>query len=796
MSRGYVIARETVEFGNPDRPVAVRWAMEDLALPLTEPPVRPLCEIRRFSSDGTVVVRDSIASVFIGGLLIGMFGEDADDRGPRNILAVTLAKSGQLHLGRLASAFGITDEYLRVLRRKEEAGGWGGVLGARQGKLLKVSPEQRATWCAMFAAGRMPIDAYREQPRKDRRGYTTVWRVYAQWAQDKIASAPPVVTAALPEPPIPSEGQLPLWVAAAAAQDGTNATPDQDGAATHATSDDGGTAIHATSDDGGPETHATSDEGAAEIVPMTAAPVRGGQMVQHVGCWLLLALANEMGLHDDACRALAQRNHDGLRIALDAVICALAIYQRCIEGVRRLATPTGPTLLRAERVPSASGVRKLFGRLLSENEIGGALLDARVTSRLIAAAHADEGPAIFYVDGHMRRYHGKRVVRKGWRMQDRRALPGSTDYYVHDEDGRAVFRVAVTSHDSLSAWLRPIAKRLREGLGDDERILLAFDRGGAFSTQLADLRDAGIEFVTYERAPYPKIAPTAFDRKVVVRGETYQLHESRNKNLGDKRGRIRRIALRAPDGKQINVVAISTATAEQLVAILLGAPSIPLPSGRWQQENAFHHDDARWGINQLDDRGVEPYPPGTIIPNPARRRLDRSLRLARVAEGDARRRLACTTPALGELRRAAVEQDLAAALELQRDLEALRPQTPTHAAVEDTALAGKLVRHTGQLKRIVDVVRIVCANAESELAALIAPHTSRPREAKKVIANILAAPGRVTVTDQTIHVRLAPAANRSERKAIQHLFIAINQRALVLPGDPKRLPLRFELQLL
>jgi hypothetical protein len=54
----------------------------------------------------------------------------------------------------------------------------------------------------------------------------------------------------------------------------------------------------------------------------------------------------------------------------------------------------------------------------------------------------------------------------------------------------------------------------------------------------------------------------------------------------------------------------------------------------------------------------------------------------------------------------------------------------------------------------------------------------------------------VTVTDQAIHVRLAPAANRSERKAIQHLFVAINQRALVLPSDPKRLPLRFDLQLL
>jgi hypothetical protein len=45
-------------------------------------------------------------------------------------------------------------------------------------------------------------------------------------------------------------------------------------------------------------------------------------------------------------------------------------------------------------------------------------------------------------------------------------------------------------------------------------------------------------------------------------------------------------------------------------------------------------------------------------------------------------------------------------------------QTPTHAPVEETALAGKLVRHTGQLKRIIDVIRIVCANVEPELAAL------------------------------------------------------------------------------
>ncbi len=146
-------------------------------------------------------------------------------------------------------------------------------------------------------------------------------------------------------------------------------------------------------------------------------------------------------------------------------------------------------------------------------------------------------------------------------------------------------------------------------------------------------------------------------------------------------------------------------------------------------------------------------------------------------------------------RRSKVELELADSLEWQRQLETIRPLFPSHAPVEQTELAGKLVRHTGKLKTVLDVIRVVCANAESELAARLAPQLRRPAEAKKLIANLFAAPGKVAVTEHAIHVRLAPAANRSERIAFQHLFDHLNQRGLVLPSDHKRLPLRFELQL-
>ena len=85
----------------------VLWAMEALDLALPELPRSSKYEVRRFSDDGAVVVDGTIANVFIGGTLIGTFDEEDDDRGPRNVLVVTLAKSGQLHLQRLAGAFGL-----------------------------------------------------------------------------------------------------------------------------------------------------------------------------------------------------------------------------------------------------------------------------------------------------------------------------------------------------------------------------------------------------------------------------------------------------------------------------------------------------------------------------------------------------------------------------------------------------------------------------------------------------------------------------------------------------------------
>lgn len=524
----------------------------------------------------------------------------------------------------------------------------------------------------------------------------------------------------------------------------------------------------------------------------------GGRRVQHLGAWIMLAMLNALGLYAMTERLRAkteqERRKDGLsypgavtlRAALDAVAVALSIGKRCVEGVRWLDTPSGPMLLRRARVISASWCRRILARFASDSALE---LHWQHGTSLMRSAVADDERAVFYVDNHMRPYTGKHTIRKGWRMQDKRTRPGVSDFYVHDEEGRPLVRIDDPSNGTLTDWLHPLAKLLAEALGGETKVLLVFDRAGAFAEHMASLRDDGIEFVTYERAPYRVLPDKTFkhQRWVQLGPKRYRFVEQARKNLGKNlkgkgRGRVRRIHVQTEAGKQLSVLAISEAPTDLLVAKLIS---------RWPcQENKFKHENERWGTNQLDGRRVEPYPPQEVIPNPARRRLDWQLRIAREAEGLALRRLA----ALDEHhpKREQYDQDLEDARELQSELEALRPEVPTHAPLEETELAGKLKRHPGDYKRLIDTLRVALANVESDLAAWLAPDLPRPKEAKKHLAKLFDAPGVVRANGKSITVTLEPAGSDAELAAFSELMPRLNAATLTLPGDPTGRILHFK----
>ena len=509
----------------------------------------------------------------------------------------------------------------------------------------------------------------------------------------------------------------------------------------------------------------------------TTGPV-SAKHVQFLGAWLLVALTARLGLHAAVASESAKQGADKtLRLAVDAVTVALGIGQACVEGVRRLAHGTAAALLLSVRAPSAGWVRSVLGAAAAKGQ--GFFIRAKLSGALVRNATERAGElAVFYVDNHLRPYVGLRRLLYGWRMQDKRAMPGTTDVHVHDADGRPMYRLATLAHDSLGKLLFPIGAILRLALGDEQRILLAFDRAASYGAVMAELRDALFEFVVYEKKPYRRLSKKVFQKSFLLDGVRIHWYE-RNANLGDGLGRVRRISLRLPDGHQLNLLAHSTASPEALITIM---------AARWNQENAFKHGVERWGLNQLDGRTFKPFDPDFVIPSPDRRRLNASLLALRDAEGTLHRKLLRVT---GPEQRVELKEKLAQNLEKQRSLEEKRPDFPKHCTVEEAGLHGKLMHHEDEYKAVIDTIRTACINAEADLATKLAPAMSRPREAKRLLRNLFAASGDLRVAANSIEVVLDVAGTKDEQHALAALCRTVNDWKLTHPGDVAGRPLRF-----
>ena len=695
---------------------------------------------------------DGTYAVFVRGALLGVYA--ADDVGSRDVFIAVVRDEAERE--EVARAFRVSPATVGRVVTRFNQGGLRAVAdyGRHGGKTVRT-PKLLARLHELFEKGLGPYAAHQAVARKA--SYGTVYAIHQDWLLKhharRLQEEPTSPQVALVLGPAPE-------VAAASAEAPVATTP---------------------------------LPGAAVVEPPAVEPTleavvpAAQEAVQHVGSWLLLGLLERLEFYDLARATCGDVPMASLRPAIDAAAISLALGEGSVEGVRRIDTPSAGTLLRHREGISASWVRRVlheFADHASETFPG------LMANRLLAGSGEGEDRVWLYVDNHLRPYTGKHVIRKGWRMQDKRAVPGTTDYYAHDEEGCPLFRLTTTSHDSLAAWLMPVVEFVDLSLGEEVTPVLVFDRGGAFPGTMAELREAGAEFVTYERKPYQPIPVTEFTESLTITLRSaprkpigIRYLEAPQKNLRGDRGRVRRIAMLTEEGKQVNLLAVSELPAETLIRGHLA---------RWgRQENQLKYGVERWGINHLDGRRVEEYPPDALIPNPARRRLDRLLHLSHTAEGEAWRRWgrAPDGPERDE-----AKLDIDRAMERQRDLMAQRAAVPKVAKVSETPLAGKLRRHELGYKNVLDTLRIALTNVEADLAAMLAPRLDRPREVKKLLSTLFAAPGIVRLSSRAVTVRLMPAANDSEREDLRAFLRDVTRMRLSLPGDPDARRLRWVLR--
>ena len=473
----------------------------------------------------------------------------------------------------------------------------------------------------------------------------------------------------------------------------------------------------------------------------------------------------------------------GLRALLLTLAFAALAGQPRAEGLCRIDPADLGRLIGADRAPEVKTVRRRMSELAAQHRSGQLLAG-------LAARHLDEraeAVGIFYIDGHVRAYHGKHDVSKHHLARMRLSMPAEEDTWVNDACGDGLLVWQAPAATSLVGELREVTKKVRDLAGDDARPTICFDRGGYSPKLFAQLDAAGFDILTYRKGKKTPEPDDAFREYTVVddRGveHVYDLADRKVALTYTDDGcqrtfELRQITRRSRNGHQTQIL---TTRADENPAVIAH-----LMFSRWRQENFFRYMRHRFDLDGLDAYTTVSDDPDRTVPNPTKKDVNRQVKQLKSAVGAAQ---AChdrhtvagvSTPGGGQAHDGLAAEIAAARTELA-DLQAQAKATPSRTPLSEVRPDAR--RLDPERKRIHDAVRMTVYNAESALARLLADHYPRAsQEARTLLAEIYTTPADLQIIGDQLHVRINPLSAPRRTRALAGLCAELTATQTIYPG--------------
>lgn len=449
---------------------------------------------------------------------------------------------------------------------------------------------------------------------------------------------------------------------------------------------------------------------------------------------------------------------------LESLFLALALLAlvRCpsLEQTRYQAPGEWGKLLGLDRLPEVKTLREKIGLLCAQTGRA-AQWQSRLAREWMAGA-GEEDPAsvgLFYVDGHVRVYHGQLgPLPRLYVARQKLRLRGTTDYWVNGLGGEPFFMVTQPLHKGLIAALREqVIPRLLAEAPEPEagrlsadpaavRFTVVFDREGFSPKLFADLLAQRIAILTYHKYPEELWLVSEF-RPHSVRLVSGEMVERELAERGTRLSNglwVREVRVRNLDGSQCSM--LSTHRWLDLVKLAAWLPA------RWSQENFLRYMREHFGLDRLIAYGTEPLPETSKVVNPARRALEAQIRRERAklqrlqAQFGAHGLPAQPTPAQqecfehqgGQLREAMGAQ--AAAVDA---LKARRKTTSAKVQLKELPEAERFRQLRPESKHFIDTLKLIAYRAESALAGEMREHLGREDDARALLRRVFVTPANL-----------------------------------------------------
>jgi len=478
----------------------------------------------------------------------------------------------------------------------------------------------------------------------------------------------------------------------------------------------------------------------------------------------------------------------GLRTTMVAFVLLALMRIKRPEALKEHAPPDLGRIVGLDRAPEVKTLRRKLSRLAAMN-------CAELLGRKLAQHRvAEHGRALgfLYVDGHIRVYHGIRTIPKAYVTRLRLAIPATSDYWVNDKRGDPLFVVTAEANAAMTKMLPMILKEARAILGPRRRLTIIFDRGGWSPKLFVKFIADGFDIITYRKGRVRHVS----EKRFVVRTATldgrsveYLLNDQPIRLLKGKL-RLRQVTRLTDSGHQTPILTSRWDIRDIVVAYRMFE--------RWRQENFFKYLRQEYEIDALVDYQVEPDDPARSVPNPAWKKVDREVKLARIALAKLEKTFGTAAIDNSENRRKTMRgfkiaygklgKQIRAArsrvLKLQAQRAALQKRVPITEAVKGQ----EVIKLATERKHLTNILKMVAYQIESDLLNLLRPHYARMEdEGRTLIQTVLQSRASIEPTDDELHVTLSPLSSPHRSKAVAALCEVLNKTHIRFPGSKLRM---------
>jgi hypothetical protein len=542
----------------------------------------------------------------------------------------------------------------------------------------------------------------------------------------------------------------------------------------------------------GPEPAAADLAPAA--VPVASGPriVEGSLYSRYAGAMLLHAFGSQADAGAVLAAAAGQEPGGGGRRfgdvgLLSATSICFALGAATIEQFKHLTAACAGPLAGLAVLPDLRTLRPRLAAIADRCDP--AEIQAMFAAAMLAAEPCASG--VYYVDDHFVPYTGAKPVGMGWNNKRGRAEKGRADTHVTAHDGRAV--CFVTGEPSGLTVTLPLAlAELKKAAGPGARIMLGFDRGGAYPQVFRHCRKEDVHWVTYRRAPLAVPAGLPVLTTITAGGRTRQVAWAEETVQIKDYGQARQITLFEHGQVALQILTSDTDACPAEILSWL--------KSRWREENFLKYASENYGIDAICDYIAAIETNTKIIGNPARKTANTAVRQAEAALARAQQDLAAmlrdpAVPASDKNTRLipAAQKNITRAERALAAARTARDKIPAKLpASEIDPDARRALLRAGR-RGLQMVLRLLAHNAEHWLSNHLNAYLRDDDEYRAITREtiIRGLAGTITYTPAAITVTLQEPDTPRVTRALKLLLDEISHTPPSLPGDTR--PITYQL---